>query len=168
MSFLALIRIVPVWCYWVLSLVALCCACELHGRHAEAKKWEAKIAASSIAARETEAELSRLQSKSTYAYLNSVLAQKEKANALPTIVFPVDCAVPASAIRLLNDATRMPSDTGATGPIDGTTEIVDSTCAKQLNICKRNYAEACIPNAQQLEEIQRQWDIVRDKYNALR
>jgi len=41
MPFLALIRIVPSWCYWLLALLALCIACEVHGRHAVQKEWDA-------------------------------------------------------------------------------------------------------------------------------
>lgn len=39
--FLDLINIVPGWCYWLLALLALCIGCEIHGRHAVQKKWDA-------------------------------------------------------------------------------------------------------------------------------
>jgi len=40
MPFLALIRIVPSWCYWIVALIALCIGCEVHGRHAVQKEWD--------------------------------------------------------------------------------------------------------------------------------
>lgn len=42
MSVLALLRIVPSWCYWILALVALCLGCEIHGASRVQTKWDAE------------------------------------------------------------------------------------------------------------------------------
>ncbi|ONN68145.1 hypothetical protein [Herbaspirillum sp. VT-16-41] len=40
MSVLALLRIVPSWCYWILAVVALCLGCEIHGAGRVQAKWD--------------------------------------------------------------------------------------------------------------------------------
>jgi hypothetical protein len=118
------------------------------------------------AARDTEQELRRMQNRDTSAYITRTYKQQERANALPPIVLIEDCAVPAAVGRVLNDAQRGMSADAGTGPDPGAAaETVDSTCAAELNICKRNYAEVAIPNAAQLAEIQRQWESVRKLIN---
>ncbi|QNB08321.1 hypothetical protein G5S34_17220 [Herbaspirillum frisingense] len=42
MSVLAMLRIVPSWCYWILILVALCLGCEIHGAGRVQAKWDAE------------------------------------------------------------------------------------------------------------------------------
>jgi hypothetical protein len=43
-AILAMFRLMPSSLYWLIGAISLCGACELHGRHAEAKKWEEKEA----------------------------------------------------------------------------------------------------------------------------
>ena len=118
------------------------------------------------AARETESEIRRLENRSTSAYLARVLKQQEKANALPKVVLPADCAVPADAGRVLNDAQQyVPDDAGARSSAGAASQAVDSTCAAELDIAKRNYAEICLPNAAQLTELQKRWEEVRQLLN---
>ena len=130
---------------------------------ADRDRAQAKAAAE---ARDAESELQRLGNRWTAAYIDRVIKQQEKARALPTITLAADCAVPADVGRVLNDARRLPGDAGtgsATGP---TGEAVDSTCAAELDIAKRNYAEVCVPNAEQLTELQRRWDETRSRLNG--
>jgi hypothetical protein len=116
-------------------------------------------------ARETEQELTRMNNRGTAAYVARVRKQEQKAHGLPTITLIDDCTVPAAAGRLLNDAQRMPDDAG-TGPGTGAAaEAVDSTCSAELDICKRNYAEVCAPNAEQLKELQQRWEATRNLIN---
>lgn len=46
-ALLALVRIVPSWCYWILALVALCLGCTLYGdsrgAHRIQKKWDLQV-----------------------------------------------------------------------------------------------------------------------------
>jgi hypothetical protein len=108
-------------------------------------------------ARQTETDLRRMQDRATLRYLDRMHAQQEKAHGLPPIILTDDCTVPAAAGRLLNDAQRMPDDAG-TGPgTSAAAEAVDSTCSAELDICKRNYSEVCIPNALALSELQQRW-----------
>lgn len=117
-------------------------------------------------ARETEQELQRLNNRDTAAYIARVRQQEERAHALPKISLVNDCPVPADAGRVLNDAQRVPGDAG-TGPGSGATApATDSTCAAELDIAKRNYAEVCIPNAEQLKELQRRWEVTRAAING--
>lgn len=123
---------------------------------------QAKAAAE---ARETEHELQRLNNRDTAAYVARVRKQEEKAHALPKISFANDCTVPADAGRVLNDAQRLPDDAGAGSGSGAAAEAADSTCAAELDIAKRNYAEVCIPNAEQLKELQARWEKTRARIN---
>lgn len=116
-------------------------------------------------ARDVEQELQRFNNRATAAYVGRLLKQQEKARALPTITLVHDCAVPASAGQLLNDAQRLPDDAGDRSGLGAATEAVDSTCAAELDIAKRNYAEVCIPNAEQLREVQKRWEETRQRLN---
>jgi len=42
-AILAMLRIVPSWCYWILLLAALCLGCELHGAGRIQKKWDLQV-----------------------------------------------------------------------------------------------------------------------------
>lgn len=42
----------------------------------------------------------------------------------------------------------------------------DSTCSAELDVAKRNYAEVCVPNAQQLDELQKRWELMRPVVNG--
>ena len=116
-------------------------------------------------ARETEQELRRMQNRDTSAYIARIRKQQERARELPPIILAEDCTVPADTGRVLNDAQRLPGDAG-TGPGSGAaTQTVDSTCAAELDIAKRNYAEVCVPAIEQVKEIQRQWESTRALLN---
>ncbi|MGZ9713890.1 hypothetical protein ACXX82_24135 [Glaciimonas sp. GNP009] len=51
-ALLATLSRLPVWCYWLLALMALCLGCELHGRHAVQVKWDAAAAIENSLAKE--------------------------------------------------------------------------------------------------------------------
>lgn len=123
---------------------------------------QAKAAAE---ARETEHELQRINNRDTAAYVGRVRKQEERAHALPKIIIDNDCTVPADAGRVLNDAQRVPDDAGDRSGAGTASEAVDSTCAAELDIAKRNYAEVCIPNAEQLKELQARWEKTRARIN---
>jgi len=118
------------------------------------------------AARDIEGELQRMNNRATSAYIASLQAQLEKARALPKITLPADCPVPAGVGRVLNDAQRLPDDAGTRSAARAAGPAVDSACAAELDICKRNYAEVCVPNAQQLTAIQERWNLVRSRINS--
>lgn len=125
----------------------------------------AEIAAQAAQARDTEQELQRLSNQATSAFIDRLQKQQERAHALPKIVLPHDCSVPADVGRVLNDAQRMLDDAGS-GPGAGAAgAAVDSTCAAELEIAKRNYAEVCLPNAEQLTALQQRWNETRDLLN---
>jgi hypothetical protein len=117
------------------------------------------------AARDTEQEITRINNRSTADYISRVRKQQERADALPDIVLIEDCRVPAAIGRVLNDAQVMPDDAGTGSDPGRTAETVDSTCAAELNICKRNYAEVAVPAIEQVKEIQRQWESTRALMN---
>ena len=79
MPFLALIRIVPSWCYWLLALVALCIACEVHGRHEVEKKYLKKEADAALQLSEAAREQERIISHSLSAISDN--HHKESKNA---------------------------------------------------------------------------------------
>ncbi|BEV15160.1 lysis protein [Herbaspirillum sp. DW155] len=62
MSVLALLRIVPSWCYWILALVALCLGCEIHGASRVQAKWDVQVKQQAEAA-EAALELRRQQNR---------------------------------------------------------------------------------------------------------
>ncbi len=164
MPFLSFIKLIPSWAYWLLALIGLCLACEIHGRHAERAVWQAKVVASELKAAKTAVDINNEMQRLTASYNASQHVQQEKAHALPKITLPVDCTVPIDVVRLLDTATHMPKDAGSSFRTESPTKTV--TCSAELDLCKRNYAEVCVPNALQLEEIQKQWETVRDKINV--
>lgn len=116
-------------------------------------------------AHQTEQDVQHMQNRATLRYLDNMHAQQEKAHALPKITLAHDCVVPAAVVGVLNDAQRLPGDAG-TGPGPSAAgPQADSSCAAELDICKRNYAEVCQPNAMQLTEIQQRWNDVRALIN---
>ncbi|WP_025915809.1 hypothetical protein [Herminiimonas sp. CN] len=136
------------------------------GRAAQRKDDDSKLLKGVSDARETESELQRINSRATSAYIDHIRKQEEKAHALPKIVLPVNCAIPAAVGSVLNDAQRSVREDAGSGSNSGTASTaVDSACAAELEIAKRNYAEVCVPNADQLTELQERWDITQKKVN---
>jgi hypothetical protein len=116
-------------------------------------------------ARDTEQEITRINNRSTADYISRVRKQQERADALPDIVLIEDCTVPAAIGRVLNDAQRLPDDARTESDTGRAAQTVDSTCAAELDIAKRNYAERCVPAIEQVKEIQRQWESTRALIN---
>jgi hypothetical protein len=149
------------WLAFLLTIAITGGACYLKGgkaARAEADRAHAKAVA---AARDTEAELQRLNNRWTSDYIGRVRSQQEKSHALPIITLVSDCTVPAAVGRVLNDAQRLPGDAGAGSGAGAAGAEADSTCAAELDIAKRNYADVCIPNAEQLSELQARWEQTR-------
>jgi hypothetical protein len=74
--------------------------------------------------------------------------------------------VSADVGRLLNDAQLGVRDDAGSRPGAGAAgKETDSTCGAELDIAKRNYAEVCVPNAEQLTELQERWAVVQKKVN---
>lgn len=134
----------------------------------ERADWIKQQAKAAEQARENEQELTRMNNRSTALYVARARDQERKARALPKIEIPMDCTVPAAAGRVLNDAQRLPEDAGAGPGIGAAAEAVDSSCAAELEICKRNYVEVAIPNALQLQELQQRWRDTQSIINQVR
>jgi hypothetical protein len=150
--------------FWFGLVIAAACG-YLGGCQSERNSHAKEQAKAVQAARETEQDIRRMQDRATVRYLDRMLEQQEKARALPHITLPADCPVPADAGRVLNDAQGMPSDAGNGSSAGAARPEVDSTCSVELDIAKRNYAEVCIPNAEQLTELQKRWEEVRSLLN---
>lgn len=103
--------------------------------------------------------------QSTSDYINSLHEQRKAAHALPKITLVNDCAVPGNVGGVLNDAQRMHANASNESGVSSTSTTVNSTCAAELDIAKRNYAEVCVPNALQLNKLQEQWDLTRNAIN---
>jgi TolA-binding protein len=134
------------------------------GKDADAEHQRA-VAKATEQARQTEQDIRSMQDRNTLRYLDRMHQQQEKARALPPIILTEDCRVPAAVGRVLNDAQRLPDDAGTEPGIGAAAETVDSTCAAELEIAKRNYAESCIPNAEALKELQKRWNETRKLIN---
>lgn len=52
MAILAMLKIVPGWCWWILALTALCLGFELHGRHAVQLRWDSYAMAQALAGKQ--------------------------------------------------------------------------------------------------------------------
>lgn len=127
--------------------------------------WTRKQLAAERQARDTEQEITRLNNRATTDYIARIRKQQERANGLPPIILTEDCRVPADIGRVLNDAQRLPDDAGTEPGPGRAAQTVDSTCAAELDICKRNYAEVAVPAIEQVKEIQRQWESTRALIN---
>lgn len=131
------------------------------GMRIERAGWVEKEKKAVEKALDGERELRAVSDGWTSDYINRIAKQLEAARAKPKITLVNDCPVPAAVGGMLNDAQRMHTDAG-TGSSPGTTsQEVDSACAAELDIAKRNYAEVCVPNAEQLTEIQTRWEKTR-------
>jgi hypothetical protein len=154
---------------WLAVLLAFAAAVSFgywRGGEAERAKQSAQQLKDVTAAREADNDLQRINNRATAVYIDRVNKQLEKARALPKIVLPADCPVPADVGRVLNDAQLSVRADAGSGSGAGTTgPAVDSTCAAELEIAKRNYAEVCIPNAEQLTELQERWSVVQKIVN---
>lgn len=144
---------------------ALCFGCYLYGEHAERESAQAKLTAAEKKAAELQTRLDALPSKADADYTAAIKTQTEKAYAQPKIVLQRDCAVPAAAVRVLNDAASMPGDARPAAGPEKPAAIADATCAAELELARRNYAEVCVPNAIQLQAIQAEWQTVREAMN---
>ena len=153
------------WLAVVLWTAAVAIGGYWKGGKDERADWIEKQAKAAEQARETEQEITRMNNRATSAYLARVIRQQEKARALPKITLPADCAVPAASGGVLNDAQRLPEDAGPGPDYRPAAPAIDSTCAAELDICKRNYAESCVPNAEQLKEVQQRWKDVQRLIN---
>lgn len=136
------------------------------GMRVNESKWLKKQADAVEKALDGERALQLDSNSRTLNYIANLQKQLEKAHALPKITLVNDCAVPAAIGRLLNDAQRMHPDAATRSDPEPAAPAVDSTCAAELEIAKRNYAEFCIPNAQQLTEVQERWEKTREFVNG--
>lgn len=150
----------------LLLFCALCFGCYLYGERAERESWQAKLTAAEKKAAELQAKLDAMPAQAATSYAASITKQKEKSDALPKIVLQRDCPVPAAAVRVLNDAARMPEDARPAASAEKPAASVDATCAAELELARRNYSEVCVPNAIQLQAIQAEWQKVREVMNG--
>ncbi len=68
-----------------------------------------------------------------------------------------NCVVGPAAIGVLNDAgmSGAPASAARAGPAAAETETSRSNCAAELDVCRRNYTDVCVPNEVQLGDLQR-------------
>ncbi|MFJ3045327.1 hypothetical protein ACIPEN_05820 [Herbaspirillum chlorophenolicum] len=78
-ALIALIRIVPSWCYWILLLLALCLGCEMHGAGRIQKKWDTQVKQQATAT-EAALELRREQNRAIGAEQALASAKNQKAH----------------------------------------------------------------------------------------
>ena len=128
-------------------------------------------------ARQSERELQVLANKAdqSYAtYMRSHAAHAKSNEAKYRRVLNeanselADCRVDARLISVLNDAgvPEAPADPAGSGSVAPDASAPrDSNCAVELDVCRSNYAEVCIPNEIQLRELQKfTRELIRD-YN---
>lgn len=154
--------------FWLSVVISLLTGFGL-GYHKGAKDKEAEqvkaAAKQTTKTLETERKVKTIQNKGTANYVAGVIRKERKAREYPPIIIRNDCAVPAAVGQLLNDAQQLPEVPGPESGIGSARPAVDSTCAAELEIAKRNYAEVCVPNAMQLDTIRQQWSEVTQELN---
>jgi hypothetical protein len=165
MNALALLFDPRFWLAVVLWTAAVAFAGYWKGGKDERADWTAKQMQAEREARETEQEITRMNNRSTASYVARVRKQEQKSHGLKTITLVDDCRVPADIGSVLNDARLLPEDAGPGSGTGAAAKAVDSTCAAELDIAKRNYAEVCVPNAEQLKELQQRWKDVQALIN---
>ncbi|HYD79854.1 MAG TPA: hypothetical protein VEC06_08595 [Paucimonas sp.] len=154
------------WLAFLVTIALSLATGYVKGKRDERSETERKQLKAIAKVRDDELELQRLNNRWTGAYVGRMTKQQEKARALPTISIAHDCAVPAAAGSVLNDAQRLPDDAGPGSGARPAGQAIDSTCTAELNICKRNYAEVCVPNAEQLTELQQRWRVMQQRING--
>lgn len=107
------------------------------------------------------------------AYQAKLSTQKEKSDheikilkAKLAATASANAPVPSNVIRLLDPGSTVAPDDSTTGqqPSDPA-PATNPTYADELEIAARNYREVCIPNAEQLEGVQRAYNAVRGRFN---
>lgn len=94
-------------------------------------------------------------------YDNEMLVLKKKLARMPV------CTVSADIVRLLdaNSSSNLPLSSATGQQLGISAETADSTCSAELETAARNYREVCIPNADQLEAVQKAYNAVKENIN---
>lgn len=113
-----------------------------------------------------EAERERTEALVT-AHLAETRKQKDRADAIQaqlkrSTTELLACRVSADTVRLLNDSA-VPEPAPAPGGTGPAPAPVETNCAVVVESAARNYSEVCIPNAQQLEALQRWYNDLRKR-----
>lgn len=151
-AFLTLVRVIPSWCYWLVALIALCGFCELHGRHAERKKWEAKEIVNQVA--QVEATLTK-EREVRKAFDTITVASQEKEKNAQVKIDRLQSDVRAGAVRLsVRTSSCKPTEASA-GHTEGRSELLQTDAIAFVGI------------AGDADRIVRKLNECIDKYNAL-
>lgn len=100
-------------------------------------------------------------------HLADARKQKDRADAIQTRLRAASkelarCRVSPDVVRLLNDSS-LPQPPAAPGGTVPTPTPAASDCAVVVESAAKNYGEVCLPNAQQLEALQRWYNELRKK-----
>lgn len=152
-AILAIFKLMPSWLYWVFGLIALCGVFELHGRHAEAKKWEAKEAyENSVRIEATltqERELRR-------AFDSITVASKKVEQDAKITINRLQSRAHSGALRLSVVASRCETRNTPAGNSETRAYLLPGVAANLIG-----FAGRCDDTVRELTECV-------DKYNALR
>lgn len=100
-------------------------------------------------------------------HLADARKQQERANAIQTQLRKAakelaSCRVSPRVVRLLNDAA-VPQPAAAPSGAVTAPAPAESDCAVVVESAAKNYSEVCLPNAQQLESLQRWYNDLRKR-----
>lgn len=128
-------------------------------------------------ARVTERDGARLGNQADVRYLDRMLEQRAHAETNATAyeralneanLELAYCRVDVRTLGVLNaaGAAEPAGAAGSAGPGAAPAEAArDSTAAAELDVCRANYAEVCVPNAEQLRRLQRWYLDLRERFN---
>lgn len=129
----AVLKIVPTWCYWILTLAALCVGCELHGRHVVQVRWRAETEARNERTSETRGGQEVVAVKTEIIYRDRIQKIYIKGDTVekqvPIFVTAVDsrrCTVNAGVVRSY-DAAWSGEPAGAAAESDRESAAVSLT-----------------------------------------
>jgi len=158
----------------VLLLIATAVGGYVYGRASvKAEKASAVVAA--------QQEAYRLSNRAASVYLARLDEQEKRADGLAeelrqALGKSADCPVSVRVVRVLDRAASSPRDPPRVeqppAPVvpaqrdeQAAPAEPDSTVGAELETCRRNYVEVCIPNALQLEALQAWYEDLRKQRN---
>ena len=121
---LAMFKMAPSWCYWLLALVALCLGCELHGRHTVQAKWDvAVLVANSQAKAKLDAATARAKSAELTMKTKIKEANDERDKKIAVINDRLSAALHQLRTRPARRADASAEGAGTTGRCAGASGV---------------------------------------------
>lgn len=164
---LLFLKTIPSWAYWLVALVIVCLACEFHGRHAEAQKWQLREQKTNIAANAKLSELRDVVAQKEQAWSAQL---NEKSTKLQEAQKNADIKLADLNAKLRNNTVRLsiPARTSNPATCSANPAIASKPVAETRAELTSEAAEFLTNLASQCDANTRQLNAVIDAYETIR